>query len=148
MSSRLSSLLLALVAAVAWLAPAPRAQCTNLSGFCAGGANINCQTPPRIGTTWLINASMACQPSPNAMLFGTCSNSIPIGGLACFNCTTCSLWLNPIAATIGWPGIFSLGIPIPNNLAFVGAQFCVQNVCAPSVTCVCLSNGVQVAVQR
>jgi hypothetical protein len=132
------------------LAAGARAQCTNLSGSCIGGANINCQTPPRIGTTWLINAGQACPPSPNAMLFGTCGPAASIGGLglACFNCTTCALWLHPIVGVVGWPGIFSLGIPIPNNASLAGGMFCVQNVCAPAATCVCLSNALQVTVLR
>jgi hypothetical protein len=141
----------ALLSVLFLLTAAPRAQCIHLSGGCSGGALLSCETPPRIGTTWLIRATVACAPSPrpNAMVFGGCGTPVPVGGLACFSCTGCALWLSPVQVLIGWPGIFSLGVPIPNNTALVGGRFCVQNACLNTTgTCLCLSNAVQVTVTR
>ena len=141
----------ALLFVLSLLAAVPRAQCVHLSGFCSGGASISCETPPRIGSTWLIRANVACGPSiaPNAMMFGGCGTAVPIGGLACFGCTNCAFWLSPVQVMIGWPGLFSLGVPIPNDVSLVGGRFCVQNACANNTgSCLCLSNAVQVTVTR
>lgn len=130
-------------------APSP-AQCVSRSGSCAGGATMVCGTTPRIGTTVLFCAQTACQPSTNALFFGLCSNAIPLPpGLACFNCTTCQLWVNPILVVQPWPGIQCFGVAVPNNPSLVGGTLCLQNACLYQQTrCACLSNGLQVTLQR
>ena len=125
-------------------------QCIHLANGCGTVPRIACNsaTPPRIGTTWLIDATNACQPSTNVMLFGTCSLNaftftVPV---TCLSCPSCNLHVLPIITSIRWPGTFSLGIGIPANAALVGGQFCIQNACV--TTCGCLSNVIQVTIQR
>jgi hypothetical protein len=148
MASRLLSILLV----VLLLTTAAASQCTPFGFGCpgSGGGGINCGTTPRIGTTHLLCAQPACSTSTSVMLIGVCGGPLTFGPpLACFNCPRCNLDLSLIAFTVVWPGIFCLGLPIPNDARLIGVTFCAQNVCAyPTSRCLCLSNTIQIKLVR